>query len=1097
MSYNIKNALADFKKEDLADGMIDILKDSKRTLEKTKENGFLKLSLKMQRTSTYNAVVWLDEKNGELVKTACRCGHFQKQYFCCEHVAAVVMQYIVEIYGRDVVKQSEIFPLMLQKTNVEDPFIPGILKSTDEEMMEILKENFFKKRVLPVEQNIKQPLSMQAKCCIGECKDGLLLELRVGETRTYVIRDLNEFFYKWTEKKTIELGKYIKFIPDKNLFDENGRKIIQFFLEEYLTEKASGRTNYSYYASASQQARSVSIFGSRIDSFMDTIAANGVYLLSDEKKNIFYDEQFYSPKIKVAKLTYGATVRAERYHILCESLEYSYVLSGDTIYRMKKPEMAVQKILELCQSKKELFISDKDLPAVTRDVLSNLKDAAVITYTGMDLDKYLPPKPTIALYLDSPQENMITCDVAAIYGEKKYHVYGKERYSQKRNFTEEHRLAEIIQMYFNAFDQEKSLLVYSGDEGDIFTFLSQVIPKLQKYGDIYVTDSMKKLRVVPSASFQVGVSVSGGLLEMSMASNQFNKEELAEIFSSYDRKKKYHRLKNGAFITFNKEQKQVMSALLDVMKNYADKKNPDTIKMPLFRALYLDELLAEKESVELKKNREYRKLIGKMRSYENGDYEVPQSLEAVLREYQRDGFYWIKTLKENGFGGILADDMGLGKTLQILAFLLSEKEQGKVGDELRTLIVAPASLVYNWKKEVERFTPQLSVCVMAGTAHERKELIKNQTSNVDVWITSYDLLKRDIELYQDIVFANEIIDEAQYIKNQTTHAAKSVRLVNSSFRMALTGTPMENRLSELWSIFDYLMPGFLYGYTRFRSEIETLIVSDKDEDAMKRLRAMIHPFILRRLKKDVLKELPEKQEEIVTVALSGEQKKLYQAHSQRLKMFLEDQNDEDFAQNKLQILAELTKLRQLCCGPELLLENYKGENAKLETCIELITQAIAGGHKILLFSQFTSMLDLIGEELKKAKIDYYRIDGSVKKEARMEMVEQFQNPQNQVSVFCISLKAGGTGLNMTAADIVIHYDPWWNKAAQNQATDRAHRIGQKHAINVYQLIAEETIEQKICELQQVKEDLAEEVLSGEGISSTQFNKDEIMNLLEK
>ena len=663
---------------------------------------------------------------------------------------------------------------------------------------------------------------------------------------------------------------------------------------------------------------------------------------------------------------------------------------------------------------------------------------------------------------------MIKCDVAAIYGEKKYHVYGKERYSQKRNFTEEHRLAEIIQMYFNAFDQEKSLLVYSGDEGDIFTFLSQVIPKLQKYGDIYVTDSMKKLRVVPSASFQVGVSVSSGLLEMSMASNQFNKEELAEIFSSYDRKKKYHRLKNGAFITFNEEQKQVMSALSDVMKNYADKKNQDTIKMPLFRALYLDELLAEKESVELKKNREYRKLIGKMRSYENGDYEVPQSLEAVLREYQRDGFYWIKTLKENGFGGILADDMGLGKTLQILAFLLSEKEQGKVGDELRTLIVAPASLVYNWKKEVERFTPQLSVCVMAGTAHERKELIKNQTSNADVWITSYDLLKRDIELYQDIIFANEIIDEAQYIKNQTTHAAKSVRLVNSSFRMALTGTPMENRLSELWSIFDYLMPGFLYGYTRFRSEIEMPIVSDKDEDAMTRLRAMIHPFILRRLKKDVLKELPEKQEEIVTVALSGEQEKLYQAHSQRLKMFLEDQNDEDFAQNKLQILAELTKLRQLCCGPE-----------------------------ILLFSQFTSMLDLIGEKLKKEKIDYYRIDGSVKKEARMEMVEQFQNPQNQVSVFCISLKAGGTGLNLTAADIVIHYDPWWNKAAQNQATDRAHRIGQKHAINVYQLIAEETIEQKICELQQVKEDLAEEVLSGEGISSTQFNKDEIMNLLEK
>ena len=1112
MSYKINNALADFKKEELAEGMITVLKDSVKTLEKQTENGILKLKRKTQETVTaYQAEVCLDEQNGELVQTICRCSRFQKQYFSCEHVTAVLMQYLVETQGLDAIKQSALFPLIVKKTKVEDPFLPGILKNTDTEMMAILKESFSKKSTLSVrDQMTKTPLSLQAKCCIGECKDGLLLELRIGETRMYVIRDLNDFFYRWTEKKTIELGKYTKFIPDEALFDETSRRVFHFFLEEYLGEKISGRSSYSYYGYSHQQSRSLSIYGSRIDSFMKTIATTGVCMLSDEKRTLFYDdEKLYNPKIEVTKLTYGATLSVERYMVLCESFAYSYILSGDTIYRMKKPEPTVAKVLELCQRKKELFISDTDLPAVTRDVLTNLQESAAISYTGMDPAKYLPPKPTLALYLDYPQENMITCDAAAVYSGKRYHIYGKERYNQKRNFTEEQRLAEKIQRYFNAFDQEKGLLVYSGDESDIFVFLSQILPKLHSYGDVYVTDAMKKLRVVRSSGFQVGVAVSDGLLEMSMVSNQFNKEELAEIFSSYDRKKKYHRLKNGEFITFNEEQEQVMSVFLDVIKNYGDKKNQDTIKMPLFRAMYLDEMLAEKESVELKKNREYRRLIGRMRSYENGDYEVPQSLDLVLREYQRDGFYWIKTLKENGFGGILADDMGLGKTLQVLTFLLSEKEQGKMGDAIRTLIVAPASLVYNWKKEIERFTPQLSVCVVAGTAHERKEMLQSlqmqqnkqdqqsKPTNTDVWITSYDLLKRDIELYQDVVFANQIIDEAQYIKNQTTHAAKSVRLVNSSFRMALTGTPMENRLSELWSIFDYLMPGFLYGYTRFRSELETPIVSDKDENAMARLRAMIHPFILRRLKKDVLKELPEKQEEIVTVALSGEQKKLYQAHAQRLKMFLEDQNDEDFAQNKLQILAELTKLRQLCCGPELILENYKGENAKLETCIELITQAIEGGHKILLFSQFTSMLDRIGEELKKAKIDYYRIDGSVKKEARMEMVEQFQDPQNQVAVFCISLKAGGTGLNLTAADIVIHYDPWWNKAAQNQATDRAHRIGQKHAINVYQLIAEDTIEQKICELQKAKYDLAEEVLSGEGISSIQFNKDEIMDLLGK
>ena len=1086
MSYNIKNALADFKKEDLADGMIDILKDSKRTLEKTKENGFLKLSLKMQRTSTYNAVVWLDEKNGELVKTACRCGHFQKQYFCCEHVAAVVMQYIVEIYGRDVVKQSEIFPLMLQKTNVEDPFIPGILKSTDEEMMEILKENFFKKRVLPVEQNIKQPLSMQAKCCIGECKDGLLLELRVGETRTYVIRDLNEFFYKWTEKKTIELGKYIKFIPDKNLFDENGRKIIQFFLEEYLTEKASGRTNYSYYASASQQARSVSIFGSRIDSFMDTIAANGVYLLSDEKKNIFYDEQFYSPKIKVAKLTYGATVRAERYHILCESLEYSYVLSGDTIYRMKKPEMAVQKILELCQSKKELFISDKDLPAVTRDVLSNLKDAAVITYTGMDPDKYLPPKPTIALYLDSPQENMITCDVAAIYGEKKYHVYGKERYSQKRNFTEEHRLAEIIQMYFNAFDQEKSLLVYSGDEGDIFTFLSQVIPKLQKYGDIYVTDSMKKLRVVPSASFQVGVSVSGGLLEMSMASNQFNKEELAEIFSSYDRKKKYHRLKNGAFITFNKEQKQVMSALLDVMKNYADKKNPDTIKMPLFRALYLDELLAEKESVELKKNREYRKLIGKMRSYENGDYEVPQSLEAVLREYQRDGFYWIKTLKENGFGGILADDMGLGKTLQTITLLVSDQGKGS------SIIVCPASLIYNWQHELELFASNLRIQVVAGNAKERKELIEQYTS-YDVLITSYDLLRRDLEIYEGCKFFYQILDEAQYIKNHMTMNAKAVKQINAAYRLALTGTPIENSLSELWSIFDYLMPGYLYSYTRFRKQFEMPIMKNEDAAARNRLRKMTAPFLLRRSKSQVLSDLPEKDEKTIYSGMEDEQRKLYLAAHKQLVDQLQGIDSAYYEKNKIFILSQLTKLRQICCHPALCYDDYQGSSAKLEACMELVQRAVKGKHKVLLFSQFTSMLDLIRERLAEQNTKYYCLTGNTDKQERQRLVDAFQN--DDTPVFLISLKAGGTGLNLTAADIVIHYDPWWNVAAQNQATDRAHRIGQKNTVTVYRLIEKDSLEEGIIKLQESKKALSDDILSMDFGAIASMSKDELLALL--
>ena len=363
----------------------------------------------------------------------------------------------------------------------------------------------------------------------------------------------------------------------------------------------------------------------------------------------------------------------------------------------------------------------------------------------------------------------------------------------------------------------------------------------------------------------------------------------------------------------------------------------------------------------------------------------------------------------------------------------------------------------------------------------------------EILITSYDLLKRDAEVYQKFVFAIQVIDEAQYIKNPSTQAAKGVKKITAAFKLALTGTPIENRLSELWSIFDYLMPGFLYTYQKFREEIELPIAVNQDANKMERLQRMIRPFILRRLKGDVLKDLPEKIEENVFARLDGEQMQLYDAYATRMKEMLRRQNDKEFQKGKMQILSELTKLRQLCCDPGLLLEDYQGESAKTDMCMELIVNAVGAGHKILLFSQFTSMLDRLTERLKKEGIDYYLLTGSVNKEKRMQMVDSFNN--DDVPVFCISLKAGGTGLNLTSADIVIHYDPWWNVAVQNQATDRAHRIGQKHVVTVYKLVAEGTIEEKIIDIQERKKKLAEQVLEGEGMDSASFTKEEILELL--
>ena len=383
---------------------------------------------------------------------------------------------------------------------------------------------------------------------------------------------------------------------------------------------------------------------------------------------------------------------------------------------------------------------------------------------------------------------------------------------------------------------------------------------------------------------------------------------------------------------------------------------------------------------------------------------------------------------------------------------------------------------------------------MAGNQFERAEIIEN-ILQYDVAVTSYDLLKRDISLYENIHFNYEIIDEAQYIKNHSTAAAKAVKVIGSRIRFALTGTPIENRLSELWSIFDYLMPGFLYGYETFRKELEAPIAKKSDPQATEKLRRMTSPFILRRLKNDVLKDLPDKIEEVRYAAFDTEQRKLYDAQVAYMKGMLESSDQSEVNKNKIRILAELTRIRQICCDPSLIFEDYRGESAKRVACLDLVKSAIEGEHKILLFSQFTSMLELLERDLAAEGISYYKIIGSTPKQERVELVQAFNG--DDTPVFLISLKAGGTGLNLTGADVVIHYDPWWNVAAQNQATDRAHRIGQTKIVSVYRLIAKNSVEEKILELQETKQNLADEILSGElgGIGS--MTREELLSLLEE
>lgn len=1039
---------------------------------------------------SFQSRVYIDDTHGELVLSDCNCPAFRKNGYACEHVTSLLSRYLMDQFGTHVFADTGLEEKLAKKTKVADPFLPGILRKTDHSLLNLLKQQTAAALVLA---SGASPEPMSAECILQADKGGIILELRFGGRRKYVVKSLRSLIQALEYSSDYDLGKQTVTLS-LNQLEPTSRRLMEFLISLYEQKRQTPYTSRMFYQrGGSYEERYLFLEGFTLDAFLELQA--GVPMELNGSKTVFWpDEQTMGISLK--KQENGALFQSNGLKFLFSTGNWLYFQNQFLLSRLKnQPGSPTAELLELLCSKQELYIRDAELPALFGQLLPDLEKQSTITYDGLTPDLYRPEIPAFRLYLDLPQNDLVSCQVRCFYPRQnqEYLLY-EESDTGKRNLTVENQMRQKISGWFDAYDEANKAMCLVCTEDRLYQFLLHDIPELSKLGEVFISDSLQRLKVRPMPTVNVGIRMDGGLLHMSLHSADMSMQELTELLSAYSRKKTFHRLKNGTFITLDPEQADAWSTLSESWLQYG-KKHPEDIPVPLFRALYFEEMLKNQENIQFEGNRRYKELILNMDLAKEAEFSVPDSLKNLLRPYQTDGFRWIKTLKQCGFGGILADDMGLGKTLQILTFLLSEKEDGKSGDELRTLIVTPASLVYNWLKELNTFTPGLTCKVISGSAAARKELLSTAPENdADVWITSYDLLKRDIADYEGLTFANQVIDEAQYIKNHGTQAAKSVRLIHSSFRMALTGTPIENRLSELWSIFDFLMPGFLLGYQGFRETYEEAIMrGDDSDDTSMRLCTLVHPFILRRLKKDVLTELPDKIEKSVTIRLEGEQRKLYDAYAQRLRMYLSKQSPEEFKQNKLEILKELTRLRQLCCGPSLFLENYHGENAKLDACMELVRQATDSGHKLLIFSQFTSVLDDIEKALKKEKIANFRIDGSVPKEKRMQLVESFAT--NDIPVFCISLKAGGTGLNLTAADIVIHYDPWWNVAAQNQATDRAHRIGQENTVTVYELIAEHTIEEQIQNLQKSKQDLAEEILSGEGISSILIDRDEILKLL--
>lgn len=1069
------------------------------TIDKTDKIDHLTKVVATVRSSSsdneYKVYVYFDE-DGNIFQSECTCPSFNVKNETCSHIASVIYAYMDRLgllkkaEKKEPKKDSDLlFSSIFDKVTVQE-------KPDDTRTSLYIDDflTFFEKENIVPDDPVKLNVSISAYVNGGLCftfKIG-----RVSSKKTYVIRNIDNFLTDVQYHNERKFGKDLDTVLSMHIFDERSRKLIRLLdslgkNEDFCVgeNKELRGIGYGYNSYRNMATGEISLRGRYLDEMIEIIRDEPIKVTDKNQEEYLLDFVHGNIPLK-------SYIAKERGHYVFASDACSYAQGEKYLYFMSYQDNAIFYMENVPNLKnfydvllygggKDMAISKADMPSFVKYIYPMIKERTILKTYSFNPNEFIIPEPEFEVYLDYPQENLITCKIKAVYGTRKFDLLN-DKDMDKRDRDEENEFEGKISKYFNSFDNVENAFLFHAEEDTLYQFLSESIPSLHTIATVFISDELNKLRVVRMPTVTVGVSVKKDLLQLNLSTSDLTMKEVSEILSKYDRKRKYYRLKNGIFINMENNAIDEILDLKDALALSSADISKGKIRLPRYRALYI-EAMSKKKGYDISYDDAFRKLLETMDGNRNGRYVNPEGLKAELRSYQKEGTKWLTSMKDNGFGALLADDMGLGKTLQVITMLAGWKERGK------TLIVSPASLVYNWNSEIEKFMPSLPHRMIQGTPGVRKKLIETASDN-EILLTSYQTLQKDIQLYEDMHFSTQVIDEAQNIKNPSTITSKAVKLINAEYKVALTGTPIENRLSELWSIFDYMMPGFFGSYESFRKTYERPIVKDGNEKASERLNQMISPFVLRRMKKDVLKDLPEKMEEVYYAPLEGEQKKLYDAEVQKLRLVLTEQSDEEFNQNKIIVLSELTKLRQLCCSPALLYEDYKKNSAKTDMCLDLIENAVEGGHKVLVFSQFTSMLDQVSLFLQKKKMAHYILKGSTQQKYRAKMVEDFQN-NDRVKVFLISLKAGGTGLNLTAADIVIHYDPWWNTAAENQASDRVYRIGQTNDVTVYKLIMKDTVEERIMELQKEKNALAEKVLSGEGVSSASLTREDLLKLL--
>lgn len=974
---------------------------------------------------TYYDVMVSIENNKKILRTACDCKNF-RSIRSCKHIAAVILNNYEEMFGKMFINIPKISSSILEK------FI------TSEE--NIIKKELTVNLIINVTERKSNYYYYYNSI---ECT----VKILIGDEKLYTLGNHASAFKSVYESGEGEVyfGKSFTYNPQKYYLSSDAETI----LKAYYNTFDDGGYNY--------------INTSSLKKFLNKLKNIKFVINNYEVDGI--SEYFPIDTYLIKKNeTYELDFDLENIENLIEK-DYEYIFYKGKLYHLNAKEQEL--IEDLKQNELDKLIISKDkLDLFNKGLLKVVRKKLKIDSSVVDI--VLPSIIKAKLYFDIRNEYIIS-NIVFNYDDKEIDYFNKSN-EILRDINFETSVLNDVGKY--GFILEKDKLVLRDIEQEV-EFLENGLEQLATKYEIFTTEKFKNIKIKKktSVSSMFGIG-QDNILSYNFNLGDINSSELVSIFNSIKDKKKYYRLKNGDIINLEDESLQELNNLTEELELTDEEIINGKGSILKYRAIYLDSLKKTKYSI-ISTDNLFDNFIKNFYEYKDSNLSLEDT--SILRDYQLTGVKWLYNLAKTGFGGILADEMGLGKTIQVIYYI---KQMLKDNPTSKFLIVVPTSLAYNWEHEFDSFASQIKKAICIGSKEKRKHILKD-LNKINVIITTYGLLREDEEIYENLNFNTMIIDEAQNIKNNHAGITKVVKSIKAETKFALTGTPLENSILELWSIFDFIMPGYLANLTKFQSKYK---IKDFDEDSeilIKGLSKQINPFILRRKKSDVVKELPEKLINDIYIDLKDEQKKLYVAELNRVKEEMDKIiKEEGMNKARFLILQLLTKLRQICIDPSIVYDNYTDGSNKIEQLENIVSEYTKNNHKVLIFSSFKTALNIVKEKLNNAKIKTYMIDGSVPAKTRIEMVDNF-NENDDIKVFLIMLKSGGTGLNLASADVVIHLDLWWNPQAENQATDRAHRIGQTNTVEVIHLITKGTIEEKILELQNKKRILSDKLIDGE------------------